>query len=82
MTSDEVDALSNELRAQIQERTCCPAHAGDVLLQIMASFVLDGAQDDNQKAAREVERVAKNLAKRIRAGKYVVTRMKPYEDER
>jgi hypothetical protein len=74
MTESEIEALSNEVRRLLQQRTCCPHHAGDVLLCVMASFALDDAGDDIERAARTVQRSAKNLSKHIRKGAFKLLR--------
>lgn len=74
MTDNEVERLANELRAEITKRTCCPLHAGEVLLLVMAGFALDDAGDDHLKAARTMERGARELVKLLRSGNLQVLR--------
>lgn len=75
MTQERIIALSNEIRAEITKRTCCPLHAGEVLLMVMAGFALDDAGDDHLKAARTVERGARELVKLLRSGQFQVLRL-------
>lgn len=74
MTPEAIEILANELRLLIQQRTCCPQHAGDVLLQVMAGFCLDSASSDRHKAASAVRRAVKALANDIELGRYTVIR--------
>lgn len=74
MTAQQIEVLANELRVLIQKRTCCPQHAGDVLLQVMAGFFLDSASHDRHQAAAAVRRAAKAVAEDIAVGRYAVIR--------
>jgi hypothetical protein len=74
MTPAQLEHLANAVRVSLQNRTCCPKHATDVLLHILASFALDSGQNDPQKAARIFERAASNLTKRIRRGEFTLVR--------
>lgn len=74
MTGAEIEQLANELRVVIQHRTCCPEHAGELLLMMMAGFALDDARQDRFKAAATMRRAVKGLANQIEQGKYTLVR--------
>lgn len=76
MTTSEIEQVANELRVAIQQRTCCPRHAAELLLMMMAGFAMDDANDDRRKAASMIRREAKALASQIEAGRYNVVRVK------
>lgn len=76
MTSAQIEQLANELRVLLQQRTCCPKHASELLLMMMAGFAMDDANDDRHKAASMIRREAKALASQIEAGRYNVLRVK------
>lgn len=72
MTGEQIELLANELRVTIQQRTCCPEHASELLLMMMAGFALDDAGQNRHKAAAALRRAAKQLASQIETGKYTV----------
>jgi hypothetical protein len=74
LTQEQIELLANEMRQILQARTCCPLHAGEVLMRVMVAFVLDDAHDDPARAARALERATARLAKRVRRGDFVVVR--------
>ena len=74
MTHQQIEQLVNELRIAIQGRTCCPEHAGEVLLMVMAGFALDDAGDNRNKAAAAIRRAAKDLANKIETGQFAILR--------
>jgi hypothetical protein len=74
MSPAQVEQVANELRVLLRERTCCPEHAGQVLLHVMAGFCLDDADDDRHRAATKLRRAAKVLADDIAAGRFLVMR--------
>lgn len=72
LTPGEVQALANELRITLQQRTCCPRHAADVCLHILAGFALDDADQNTAVAARGLTNAAAGLASKIRRGAFVL----------
>lgn len=76
MSAADIELLANELRLTIQASSCCPLHASEVLMHVMASFVLDSHGDSATRAAAEFTRAAQVFASRIRRGDYFVVRAK------
>lgn len=76
MTQHEIEDVANELRVMLQQRTCCPVHAGDVLLVIMAGFALDDTRGNLVKAAASIRRAAQGLARQLESGRYSVARVR------
>lgn len=74
MTQNDVERVAHEMRLRIQASTCCPQHAGDVLLHVMAGFALDDASDNAHAAAATIMRGAKQIAGKVRAGQFKVLR--------
>lgn len=74
MSQAAIETIANEIRAVIQERTCCAAHAGEMLMFVMAGFALDDAEDDRAAAGVMIRREADALAKRIEGGTYTMVR--------
>lgn len=74
MTPAEVERVAHEVRLVIQQRTCCPLHAGEVLMHVLAGFALDDASDNSHEAAATIMRGAREYAGRVRAGKFRVLR--------
>ena len=74
MAVDEITSLAHELRSLIQTRTCCPAHAGVVLMLVCAGFALDDADYDNHLAAKRFSESAKSLTSDLKAGRIKMAR--------
>lgn len=74
MTDAEMMQLANDVRRLLQQQTCCPLHAGEIILHVIAGFVLDDTKDDREKAAAMLTRIANIVALDLRAGRYVVIR--------
>lgn len=75
MTPNEIDLAAHQMRTWLQEHTCCPSHAADVLLLVLAGFTLDDADDNVHEAAATLKRVSRDLAERIRKGEIAMARM-------
>lgn len=76
MTSADVDRVAHEIRLQIQAKTCCPHHAGAVLMRVLAGFALDDAGDDKIAAAATILQAATDVARRVRLGEVAMLRSK------
>lgn len=74
MSPADVERVAHEVRLLIQQSTCCPLHAGDVLMHVLAGFALDDANDNPHKAAATIMKGAKQCAQRVRTGRFVVMR--------
>ncbi|HEY0684683.1 MAG TPA: hypothetical protein VGD45_20270 [Steroidobacter sp.] len=74
MTPADIERVAHEVRLQIQQSTCCPLHAGEVLMHVLAGFALDDANDNPHQAAATIMRGAKEYAQRVRTGRFVVMR--------
>jgi hypothetical protein len=74
MTPQDVEVLAHNLRLYIQSETCCPHHAGEVLLRVLAGFALDDAEDDKHEAAATLVKGVKQCANKIRSGEFSMLR--------
>lgn len=74
MTPADVERVAHAIRLEIQQRTCCPSHAGDVLLLVLAGFALDDANDNGIQAAATIMCGAKQVAGKVRSGRFKVLR--------
>ena len=74
MTLAEMESLAHELRVLVTERTCCPAHASDVLLWVLAGFALDSAEDCPSGAAEQLLAGAKQVAHQLITGQFKIVR--------
>lgn len=74
MTPADVERVAHEVRLLIQQSTCCPLHAGQVLMHVLAGFALDDANDNPHKAAATIMKGAKQYAQLVRTGGFVVMR--------
>jgi len=74
MTPADVERVAHGVRLQIQQATCCPRHATDVLLLVLAGFALDDAGDNAHQAAATLVKASKQLASRVRSGQLKVLR--------
>lgn len=74
MSPADVERVAHEIRLQIQRTTCCPLHAGEVLMRVLAGFALDDANDNPHKAAAAIMKGAKQYAQLVRTGGLVVMR--------
>lgn len=74
MTHDDIERVANELRQCLQDRTCCPWHAIQVCMTVLAGFALDDAENDLSKAASNIRAVLRSFAAEIERGRFAMVR--------
>lgn len=77
MRLDDFERVAHEVRLLAQERTCCPHHAGETLMLVLAGFALDDTDDDPHQAAAKILREAKRFAHAVRTGQFRMNRSRP-----